>query len=128
VHAAFQVGLRADDVLAFGVVVEGARRDVGEVPEAVPLRAALGVQGVEVVVGDAVGEGLDRVLEGFAVEGGLFGDGEGEVDGDDLAGADFAGGSGDAGWCEEVQSANLRSALALASELFAFPGSCGMLT
>lgn len=38
--------------------------------EAIPLRAALRVQGVGVVVGKARGEGLDGVLKGLTVEGG----------------------------------------------------------
>ena len=70
--------------------------------EAVPLCAALCVEGVEVVIGETGAEGFYGVLEGFAVEGGLGGLVEGEIDGDGFAGADVGFGGEDAGGGEEV--------------------------
>lgn len=84
VDGALGVGGGADDVGAVCVVVEGAGRKVGElgllvgvtrdeyrggyVSEAVPLGPALGVEVVDVVVGEVLGQGLDLVHEGFATE------------------------------------------------------------
>ena len=65
---AFEVGGGADDVGALGAVVEGLGGHVGEVPEAVPLGAALGIGVPKVIVGDVFGEGSDLVLEGLAGE------------------------------------------------------------
>jgi hypothetical protein len=63
-----RVGVQADEGGGLGVVVEELGGDVGEVAEAVPLGAALGVEVVEVVVGDVLDERFDRVGEGFAAE------------------------------------------------------------
>jgi hypothetical protein len=49
--------------------------------ESVPLRSALRIHVVEVVVGDVLVEHLDFVLEDFAAEGGLLGAVEWEADG-----------------------------------------------
>jgi len=74
-----RVPVGAIDVGARAAVVELPRGDVRDVPEAVPLRAALRVECVEVVVGEAGGEGFDRVLERLAAEAGDFGDVQGEA-------------------------------------------------
>jgi hypothetical protein len=83
VHAAFGGG--GGDVGPVGEVVEEASRNVGElccvlgedkrgkgggtyVAEAVPLGAALGVEVVEVVVGDIFAKRFDFMLECFAAE------------------------------------------------------------
>lgn len=100
------VGGVALDVFLADAVVEVPRGDVGEVAEAVPLGAALGVAGVGVVVGDARPEGLDAVDERFAAEARGGGDGEGEVEGHDFAGVDLAGCGGfGARRGEEVEAA-----------------------
>lgn len=70
----------AVEVAGLAVVVEGLRCHVGHVSESVPLGARLRVHGVQIVVGDGGVEGFDCVLEGFAAEGGLEGDVEGEVE------------------------------------------------
>jgi hypothetical protein len=69
----------AVDVGARAAVVELPRGDVRDVAEAVPLCAALGVERVEVVVGEAGGQGFDRVVERLAAEAGDFGDVQGEA-------------------------------------------------
>lgn len=43
---------------------------MGEVPEAVPLGAALGICVPKVIVGDVFGKGPDLVVEGLAGEAG----------------------------------------------------------
>lgn len=104
---AFVVRRGSDDVRAFGAVVKGACRDVREMPETVPLRSGLRVEMIQIVVGDAFGQGLDLVLESFAAECWLVGNVQGEVDGHDLAGSDFFRGCGDACWGEQVQATDL---------------------
>lgn len=47
--------------------------------QSVPLGAALGVHHVDIIVGESLGQRLDGVLEGFAVEGGDGGDVGGET-------------------------------------------------
>lgn len=47
--------------------------------EAIPLCPALCVQGIEIIVSQAFHEGLDLMLEFLAVEGGDFGDVQGET-------------------------------------------------
>ena len=63
---AFQVRVRADKVRALGVVVEEVGGDVADMAESIPLGAALGIEGVGVIVGHVLVENLDVVLEGFA--------------------------------------------------------------
>lgn len=76
---AFEVGCGADDVGGLGAVVEGLGGHVGEVPEAVPLGAALGVGGPKIIVGDIFSKCFDLVVEGLAGEGGGGGVVEGEA-------------------------------------------------
>lgn len=52
---------------------------MGEVSEAVPLCAALGVHGVEIIIGVAFGKGFDFMLEDFTSECWLVGYVEGEA-------------------------------------------------
>lgn len=61
---------RTIDMLRCGAVVELRGGDVRDVAEAVPLRPGLGVQNVEVVVGEGWDKRLDEMLEGFAAEAG----------------------------------------------------------
>jgi hypothetical protein len=79
VDSGFVRGIWAYDVGGCGVVVKGAGGDVGEVPESVELGSGLRVEVVEVVVGDALGDGFDFVFEGLAAEGGRVGDVEWET-------------------------------------------------
>lgn len=76
---AFEVGCGADDIGGFGAVVEGLGGQVGEVPEAVPLGAALGVCVPKVIVGDVFGKGPDLVVKGLAGEAGGGGVVEGQA-------------------------------------------------
>lgn len=79
--AAVLVRLRAIDLGSRGAIVEVTRLDVGHVPEPVPLRAALRVQRVDVIVGVTGGDGLDGVFEGLAGEGGNGRDVQREAEG-----------------------------------------------
>lgn len=56
------------DMGSRGAVIELSRLDEGDVPEAVPLRAALRVQRVGIIVGVTGGDGFDGMLEGLALE------------------------------------------------------------
>lgn len=74
-----QVGIRALNIVAFDTVVELCCAEVGYVPETVPLGAALGVEGVLIIVGEVFGQDFELVPEFLAAEGGDFGDVEGET-------------------------------------------------
>jgi hypothetical protein len=60
-------------------VVETARRDVREVPEPIPLRPALRVHRVQVIVCNALVQRLDLMFEGLTAKGGRRGDVEWEA-------------------------------------------------
>jgi len=96
------------------VVVECRRRLVGDVAEAVPLCAGLGVHVVDVVVGFSLVQRLDLMVEHLASERGLGGHVRWQVEGCALAGLDLAGGLFDSRWSQEVQA----SAIVVPRQLF----------
>lgn len=132
---AFMVGLWSHNIAALGAVVEGARGDMCKVSKAVPLRATLRVEVIQVVVCDAVGEDFDFVLERLTAERGLAGYIEwktekerkrrsvslrmeqkgvhvwcrwDELDGHNLASANLFGSRGHACRSKQIEAANLR--------------------
>jgi len=65
---ALVVRRRACDIAPLGPVVEALRLHVREMAETVPLRPALGIHVVDIIVGDVLREHFDLVLEDLAVE------------------------------------------------------------
>ena len=47
---AFLIGFGSSDIRSFGAVVEGLSRNVGKVPETIPLCSTLGIHIVQVIV------------------------------------------------------------------------------
>lgn len=60
--------IRAVDIGSYGSVIKLCSGDMCDMAEAVPLCPRLGVQSVDVVVGQRGDERLDVVLEGLALE------------------------------------------------------------
>lgn len=61
--AAFQCIFLPPEILRFGVIVECVGGDVCDVPETVPLCAALRVHGIDVIICHPFGQGFDLVLK-----------------------------------------------------------------
>lgn len=101
------VRIGALDVAALDAVVEGLRREVGNVPEPIPLRPGLGVAHVEIVVGHSGRQRLDLVLELVTSKRRGLGHVEREVERHDLAGLDLFRGCCYAGGSEQVESSDL---------------------
>ena len=63
------IGFWTNNIFSMRIVVKAPTRYVGEVPEAIPLRAALSIEKVGIIVGDVLCENLDVMLEALSCEG-----------------------------------------------------------
>ena len=68
VDAVLLARIRPHEIIAFGEVVEVFALRMGSMSESIPLRPALRVESVFVVVCEPWGEGFDLMLEFLAVE------------------------------------------------------------
>ena len=105
VDAVLLARIRPYEIIAFGEVVEVFALRMGSVSESIPLRAALRVERVFVVVREPWGEGLDLVLEFLAVESRRLGHIQWQVCPSQLARLDFCRCCLYPLWREEVESA-----------------------
>jgi hypothetical protein len=65
------IGIRTDNVVPFGAIVETSRAGMRKVSETIPLRARLCVERVQIIVSNILMERFDLVLERLASKGGL---------------------------------------------------------
>lgn len=79
-RAAVLVRFRAINVHSGGAVVELPCLNKGDVSESIPLRTALRVQRVDIVVHETGGDRLDGMLERLALEGRNGGDVQGKAE------------------------------------------------
>ena len=98
---------RTHDITSLCSVIEALGSHMCEMAESVPLRSALSVHVVNVIVGNIFGKDLDLMLEDFTVKGWLLRDIQWKVDRHDVASPDLLCCQSYAGGCEEIESSDV---------------------